>query len=83
MKQSKQIGECYRFVYPDYGTPDTYPDYTAHSGQNVIVQRCLTNKECDPECQPMFEIKADDGWVGTAHEIELKNQINYQRGGGA
>jgi len=59
------------FTYPDYGTPDGHPEHTAHSGQVVTVVRQLTNKECDPECQPMYRIKADDGWEGDANGSEL------------
>jgi hypothetical protein len=71
--KTKQIGGLYRFTYPNYGTPDTHPDYTAHSGQIVTIERQLTNKECDPECQPSFQVKAADGWVGTAHSSELRH----------
>lgn len=59
------------FTYPDYGQPDMHPDYTAHSGQTVYVVRKLTNKECDPECQPMYVIRASDGWEGHARLDEL------------
>ncbi len=63
------------FTYPNYGTPDTHPDYTAHSGQTVEILRQLTDEECDPECQPMYFIRADDGWEGHAHVSELGHLI--------
>lgn len=65
------VGTRRVFTYPDFGTPDGHPDYTAHSGQTVTVTRQLTNTECDPECQPMLAIVADDGWQGHAHAAEL------------
>ena len=70
--RTKTIGKIYRFTYPNYGTPDTHPDYTAHSGQRVKIIRQLTNAECDPECQPTYRVKAKDGWIGTAHASELR-----------
>ncbi len=70
--QTKTIGAKYRFTYPNYGTPDTHPDYTAHSGQAVVIERQLTDKECAPECQPTFRVRADDGWIGSAHATELR-----------
>jgi hypothetical protein len=68
---TKLIGTKQRFTYPDFGTPDEHPDYTAHSGQMVSVIRRLTDTECDPESGPMYEIRAEDGWIGHAHESEL------------
>lgn len=65
------IGKTMKFNYPNHGTPDGYPDYTAHSGQDVVVVRQLTDEECDPACQPMFRIRASDGWEGSACEDEL------------
>lgn len=61
-----------KFTYSDYGTPDTCPDYTEHSGQVVEVVRRCTSEECDDVCQPMYRIKAEDGWVGHASSSELK-----------
>lgn len=66
------IGGRYLFLYPNYGTPDSHPDYTAHSGQAVTVESQLTDKECDPECGPAFWVKAGDGWRGNAHVSELE-----------
>ena len=70
--RTKKIGGRYRFTYPNYGTPDGYPKYTAHSGQVVTIVRKLTDKEIDPECGPMYRIKAADGWTGDAHGSELR-----------
>ena len=69
--RSKKVGGVYRFKYPNYGTPNGLPDYTLHSGQRVTVIRQLTDKECDPECQPMYHIVASDGWKGVANGSEL------------
>lgn len=65
-----------KFTYPDYGTPNTRPEYTAHSGQEVFVVRQLTDDECDPECQPMYLIRASDGWEGHVDESELDPKPN-------
>lgn len=64
-----------RFVYPEAFTSlfPSLPDYTAHNGHIVTVVRQLTDEECDPECQPVYEIKADDGWVGHAFADELED----------
>jgi len=70
--RTKTIGGTYRFTYPYYGTPETHPDYRAHSNQLVTIIRQLTNKECDPECQPMWRIRASDGWMGSASSSELR-----------
>lgn len=43
------VGTRRIFTYPDYGTPDGYPELTAHTGQIVTVLRELTDEECDPE----------------------------------
>ena len=66
---SKIIGDKYRFTYPDYGTPDGHPDYTTHSGQTVTVVRQLTGNTQPP----MYEIKAEDGWTGSACGRELRH----------
>jgi len=60
-----------RFGYP--GVFTTLPEYTAHAGQTVEVVRQLTNDECDPECQPMYLIRAADGWEGHAFDDELED----------
>jgi hypothetical protein len=65
------IGQTKRFTYPNYGTPDGYPEYTAHSGQLVAVIRQLTLEECDAKCQPMYLVRAADGWEGHVNGSEL------------
>ena len=65
-----QPGTRARFNYPEAFV--TLPDYSAHRGQTVRVLRQLTDDECDPECQPMFEIEAQDGWKGRADASELE-----------
>ena len=66
-----EMSDTVRFDYPNFGTPDGHPDYTAHNGQNVEVVRQLNDDECDPECQPMYLIRASDGWEGHADRSEL------------
>lgn len=66
-----QIGGRYVFCYPEEFT--TLPEYTAHAGQTVTVVRQLTDDECDPECQPMWRIRADDAWEGSANDDDLDN----------
>lgn len=57
------------FNYPNFGTPDGYPDYTAHRGQTVNVVEQLPPEIDDLE--PLFLIQAQDGWTGNAWESEL------------
>lgn len=66
---TKEIGGQYRFKYPNYGTPDGYPEYTAHSGQVVTIIRKMTKEETDVV---MYEIEAKDGWRGNALAGELR-----------
>lgn len=63
------IGERYRFDYP--ATLKTLPDYTAHAGQIVTVRRQLTREEAAQEECAMFEVEAEDGWIGHADAGEL------------
>jgi hypothetical protein len=65
------VGKKATFRYPDYGTPDSHPDYTAHSGQVVEIERQLSPEEVDAECGPMFRIRAKDGWTGDVNRDEL------------
>lgn len=60
------IGGKYKFEYP----PEfkTLPDYSAHAGDIVTVKRMLNGDESDFE---MYEVQADDGWIGHADECEL------------
>lgn len=59
-----------KFNYPAEFT--TLPDYAAHRGQLVKLIRQLDDTECDPECQPMYLIQANDGWQGHASIDELE-----------
>lgn len=59
-----------KFNYPKKLT--TLPEYTAHAGQLVTILRQCTNEECDPECQPIYLIQAEDGWQGHANLSELE-----------
>lgn len=65
-----------KFNYPTEFV--TLPDYSAHRGQTVKVIRKLRDDECDPECQPMYLIQAEDGWQGNASldELELLPDIS-------
>ena len=69
-------GQRLKFTYPDYGEPTGYPEYKAHSGQEVTVVRELTyersHPEIDEELAPVYLIRAADGWEGHVHEDELK-----------
>ena len=65
------IGQMYLFTYPNFGKPDGFPEYTAHSGEVVTVLRQLGADECDYEAGSMFEVAASDGWKGHAHSDEL------------
>lgn len=52
------------------------PEYSAHRGQTVTVTRPLSADEAQPPIPEegitqMYEIQADDGWVGHAWEEEL------------
>ena len=62
-------GRSFRFDYPSAFT--TLPDYTAHIGQTVKVIRRLGADEADTEVQPMYEVRAADGWRGHAFRDEL------------
>ena len=64
------VGSRMRFTYPFHGTPDGYPQYTAHSGQVVTVVRQLTPDESDFYANS-YVIRADDEWLGTAWRDEL------------
>ncbi len=66
-----------RFTYPDYGTPNNYPAYTAHSGQRVVVLRQLTDPGGE---QPLYVIRAEDGWEGHANADELRVVRKIKKG---
>jgi len=64
------IGKQFLFEYPNYGTPDSHPDYTARSGQTVtVLEEFPQVEETDTR---MFLVEAEDGWKGQVHESELK-----------
>lgn len=65
-------GTIKRFVYPNFGTPDSYPNYTAHSKQRVEVLRSMAADEAAIDIEPMYEVRAADGWVGHAWASELR-----------
>lgn len=67
------------FVYSNFGTPDIYPDYTAHSGQVVEVVRDVS-EELYPDEEyndKMFLVRAADGWEGYVWESELQDAPEY------
>lgn len=69
-------GKRYVFNYPRKSTTLPDPDYTAHSGQQVMVIAKVSLEEYDPhwaspEGEPMFKIRADDGWCAFAWQSEL------------
>ena len=74
---TKEIGGKYRFTYPDYGTPNNYPDYTEHSGQVVTVLRKLPKQ--DEGVLPMYEVEARDGWIGNVFGCELRKVHSKDR----
>lgn len=50
----------------------TLPEYTAHADQVVtIVRPLIEGEEYDDEGDPMFRIRAADGWEGDAWQSEL------------
>jgi hypothetical protein len=67
---AKKIGGRYRFVYPNHGTPKAHASYAAHTGQAVTVVRLLSDSGL--YVGPLYGIRADDGWIGTAYANELR-----------
>lgn len=49
-----------------------YPILDNHSGQEVRIVRQLTDDECDIECQPMYKVKFDDGFIYDVFGDELE-----------
>ncbi len=69
--QGVTVGGRYRFNYPQQFT--SLPEYSAHRGQAVTVLRALVDGvDYDYEGDPMFEVQADDGWLGDAWASELE-----------
>lgn len=64
-----QIGERRVFIYPDFGEPDSYPEYTKHRFHVVTVIREADDYDFEGERQ--FKVQADDGWKGSAWASEL------------
>jgi len=62
-------GEQFVFDYPLAFV--TLPLYSEHRGEVVTVVRPLTDKEYDYEGDPMYRVRAADGWEGFAWESEL------------
>lgn len=56
----------------------TLPEYTAHAGQVVQVVGKVPREPY--QLEPMFKIRALDGWEGFAFESELilKEIVNYE-----
>lgn len=70
MEKPIVVGRTYRFKYPAEFT--TMPEYTAHSGQLVTVQReAREGIEYDYEGDKAYYVKASDGWTGFAFSSEL------------
>jgi hypothetical protein len=66
-----EVGKEYVLAYPDFGTPDGNPDYTAHRFQVVKVLRPTNSDERDEELGPGFVVQAKDGWQGQVEPSEL------------
>jgi len=63
-----------KFTYPNFGKPDGYPDYTAHSGQTVeVIREGIEGEDYDNEGEKMYLVRADDGWLGWVWESELED----------
>ena len=63
-------GQKATFEYPKEFT--SLPDYTAHAGQVVTVVRELSaDDEYEFLGDPMYRVRADDGWEGDAWGSEL------------
>jgi hypothetical protein len=72
MKGQYLVGRKAIFKYPDYGTPNMYPEHTAHSGQTVEITGVVPECELEPKDEGrMFLIRAADGWEGAAWRDEL------------
>lgn len=64
------VGERRRFDYPKAFV--TLPEYSARRGAVVTVVRVMRwPEEYENLGDPMYEIRADDGWIGHAFESEL------------
>lgn len=69
--ETVRIGGTYRLDYPAEFT--TLPDYTAHTGQHVVVLRELQDGvDYDFEGDRLYLVRAADGWQGHAFCSELE-----------
>lgn len=59
----------YRFRYPNYGTPDGFPQLTANNDHVVTVQGRVA--DLDPETEPLFWVVTEHGETFQAFESEL------------
>lgn len=62
-----EIGQSYLFVYPNFGTPNGFPEYSEHSGQIVTVI-----EQEETESGPLLTVRANDGWIGEVWQEELE-----------
>jgi hypothetical protein len=66
-----KAGEVRLFDYPTVYSSD---DYMLHTGQMVEIVRALEYpKEYENMGDPMYRIRASDGWEGDAWESELSS----------
>jgi hypothetical protein len=74
---SFKAGETRLFLYPIYGEPDSCPDYSAHSCQPVTIVRAMQyHEEYENMGDPLYVVRATDGWEGEVWESEL-HAIDY------
>lgn len=70
-----EIGETVRFHYPNFGTPEGYPELRAHSGQMVTVVEEVWDNETD---ERLFKVIALDGGEFQAFESELGDVPDFR-----
>lgn len=70
-------GTVKRFVYPDFGTPNGYPELTAHSGQLVKVLKLVDTRK-DGAVENYYKVKASDKFTFHAWASELR-RVNVQQ----
>ena len=68
-----KIGEQYKFNYPYFGTPDCYPDHTAHRYETVTVIEISPNESAEECNEYMYVVEAKDGWRGFVWATELES----------
>ena len=76
---SKRIGGQYCFTYSNYGTPENYPEFRAHSNQIVTIVRKLGDNESAPGGGNKYIVRAADGWRGLALASELRTPGKAKR----